>query len=97
MPFNDQNIRDYLEGAIQVREDQIDEIWSDADVYWRYILGVEGLKDMIRNPFLLRIVTEVLPGIVSSHEEKGDEEGMMKPMKLLRKDIYDAFVLQWFT
>ncbi len=46
------------------------------------------LKDLVSNPFLLRVVLEALPYL--------DNKGKTRSAVQLRLDLYDQFVRQWF-
>ncbi len=61
--------------------------WT-AQAYQDAFSNQSNLKDLIRNPFLLRVVLEALPYV----EKKGKAVSAIQ----LRMDLYDQFVRQWF-
>jgi hypothetical protein len=52
--------------------------------YLTQIEGIEGLSKMISNPFVLRIVVDVLPSILKGSASKDFS------------DVYEAFAYRWF-
>ncbi len=61
--------------------------WT-AQAYQEAFSNQSNLKDLISNPFLLRVVLETLPYV----EKKGKAGSAIQ----LRMDLYDQFVKQWF-
>ncbi len=61
--------------------------WT-AQAYQEAFSKQPNLKDLISNPFLLRVVLEALPYV----EKKGKAESAIQ----LRMNLYDQFVRQWF-
>ncbi len=61
--------------------------WT-AQAYREAFSKQSNLKDLISNPFLLRVVLEALPYV----EKKGKAVSAIQ----LRMDLYDQFVRQWF-
>jgi WD40 repeat protein len=86
--FSDKQIDAYLQKYVQIKK----PLWGDWQTYKGHIDQITGLKDLIETPFILRIVSQVLPEIVAKHEEIGGSE----QLRLTRLDIYDAFTHSWF-
>ena len=85
VPFRTEQIEQYLtQFSAQVR------MWTPAD-YMRYIETLPGVRSLIKTPFMLRLLAEVLPNIVAQHREAGEST-----LALTRSDCYSAFVDLWF-
>jgi len=89
MPFSDHQIKDYLERAVKV----ILTHWS-AKKYWETITKLPDLKEMIRTPFILRMIIEALPQIVEHHQKQ--ESKSAEKLRLTRFELYQAFTNQAF-
>jgi hypothetical protein len=98
--FDDTQIRSYLRKMVQVQ----DVLWKDPDQYVDAIGAIPGLRDMIRTPFMLHMVGRVLPVVherykndtmKQQHDSKKPGQAV-SPAILVRNDIYDEFVKQWF-
>ncbi len=83
-PFILQQIEAYCKKFIQ--QHNIPRTWEQYEADFNRI---PDLSDIIQTPFLLRIIAEVLPAILGAHSQ-GD-------IKLLRIEIFDAFVNNWFN
>ncbi|MCX8567227.1 MAG: WD40 repeat [Glomeribacter sp. 1016415] len=82
-PFSKEESDQYLEKYVAHNPTE----WT-AQAYREAFSKQPNLKDLISNPFLLRVVLEALP-----HAEK---KGKAVSTIQLRMDLYDQFVRQWF-
>lgn len=87
-PFTPQQIEAYCRKFIDMHK--IPRTW---DQYKADIASVLDLAKIIENPFLLRIVAEVLPSIIQAHKQSQSQQ----QLKLSRIEIFDAFVKSWFN
>ncbi|UUM20818.1 NACHT domain-containing protein [Mycoavidus sp. SF9855] len=81
-PFSEEEHNQYLKKY--VKYNQID--W--AMLRYQDALEQPYLKDLVSNPFLLRVVLEALPHL--------ENEGKSRTAIQLRMDLYNQFVRQWF-
>jgi len=86
-PFTQNQIESYCRKFIELHK--IPRTWQQ---YNTDIASVPDLAEMIVTPFLLRIIAEVLPSIIESHKNSNSQERL----RLLRIEIFDAFVKNWF-
>ncbi len=88
------NVRgDELRNEIRARDD-LTEDWLKPAIYKTWIGRIPGLEDLTRNPFLLRIMMEVLRGIVAEFESLGCNEDKFRMTSV---KLYDSFVDKWFA
>ncbi len=83
LPFSKEESDQYLEKYVEHHPTS----WT-AQAYQESFSKQSNLKDLISNPFLLRVVLEALPYV----EKKGKVGSAIQ----LRMDLYDQFVRQWF-
>ncbi|BBE09979.1 NB-ARC domain protein [Mycoavidus cysteinexigens] len=81
-PFSEEEQNQYLEKYVERNQ----PIW-DAQQFNK-ALEQPHLKELVSNPFLLRVVLEVLPYL--------EDEGKPRTAIQLRMDLYNQFVRQWF-
>jgi hypothetical protein len=67
----------------------VGSLWS-AEQYQHAIVSVPGISDLIQHPFILQIITEVLPIL-----KKNQTESVIK-RAVTRADVYELFIQQWF-
>ncbi len=82
-PFSGEESDQYLEKYVAHNPTG----WT-AQAYREAFSKQSNLKDLISNPFLLRVVLEALPYV----EKKGKAGSAIQ----LRMELYDQFVRQWF-
>ncbi|WP_284270755.1 NACHT and WD40 repeat domain-containing protein, partial [Mycoavidus cysteinexigens] len=82
-PFSEKESDQYLEKYVAHNPTG----WT-AQAYREAFSQQSNLKDLISNPFLLRVVLDALPYV----EKKGKAVSAIQ----LRLDLYDQFVKQWF-
>jgi WD40 repeat protein len=99
--FDDSQIQAFLEKMVDVQDVQ----WNDSKQYLDAIAVIPGLGDMIRTPFMLHMVGRVLPVVFERYKNEAKKQQQddskdtvqTKPTTILmRNDIYDEFVKQWF-
>ncbi|MCX8567213.1 MAG: WD40 repeat [Glomeribacter sp. 1016415] len=81
-PFSEDERNQYLEKYVAHNPSG----WAVQQ--YRDALGQRHLKDLVSNPFLLRVVLDALPYL--------ENEGKARTALQLRMDLYDQFVRQWF-
>ncbi|KAF9361944.1 hypothetical protein BGX26_009400 [Mortierella sp. AD094] len=82
-PFNSDQIQDYVEQYVILREPP----WKSED-YLQALKQVPNLRDLVTNPFLLKISLEVLPRLLKTNSE-------FSASRITRVELYDEFVAQW--
>ncbi|KAF9120177.1 hypothetical protein BGW39_011600, partial [Mortierella sp. 14UC] len=90
-PFSRDQIKDYVEQYVQcVPQHAIapDEPKWNADDYMDKLEKINGLMDLVSNPFLLTLALRALPKAVRS------EKDIFK-IRLTRVILYDIFTEQW--
>jgi len=87
VPFTEEEILAYLARYLKQNPHAP---WQDPRLYLSYFNKIPGLLSLVSTPFLLYIAAETLPFIVKKHETNGT------PLKLFMKDLYAAFMEQWF-
>lgn len=90
VPFEDSQIENYITKFLNnpPEELEIDEDWQEVQKYLDHIDQLPGLRELIRTPFLLRVLMEVLPQIVSNYENIPFD----KRIPLTQSKILDTFV-----
>lgn len=88
-PFSEREIDAYLKKYIEAKPEAP---WRDIEKYKEQFNKIPSLKSLITNPFLLFLTAEVLPSIVEKHEQAGDSV----KLEILRLDLYDAYMDNWF-
>ncbi len=83
LPFSKEESDHYLKKYVE----HTPTGWT-AQAYQEAFSKQSNLKDLISNPFLLRVVLEALPYV----EKKGKSVSAIQ----LRLDLYDQFVRSWF-
>lgn len=85
--------RKELRAEILIRP-ELSHVWLLPKTYEEWIEKLPGLKELVCQPFLLRITMEVLPIVVVELHAKSDE---LDKFKMTSVKLYDHFVHQWFT
>lgn len=102
-PFNPQQIETYIKQYLKVKYDELqDEIsrspdlhnkWLTPGPYHEAIDKIPDMKQLIRNPFLLRIAMDVLPVVIAKFEQERDQG---RRTQMTGDALYTAFVNRWF-
>ncbi|KAG0279280.1 U3 snoRNP protein, partial [Linnemannia exigua] len=90
-PFSGDQIKEYVEQYV-ARAPQHTAIpdqqkWS-ADDYMDKLLKINGLMELVSNPFLLTLALRALPKAVQSEKD-------ISKIRLTRVGLYDIFMEQW--
>ncbi|KAF9356631.1 hypothetical protein BGX26_004980 [Mortierella sp. AD094] len=83
MPFSEGQIQEYIEQYVSKKELP----WKSAD-YRRVFKEIPQLLDLVKNPFLLSLSLETLPGMVDLRSD-------LSTVKITRVALYDRFVDEW--
>lgn len=84
-PFSKDQIEDYVEQYVPLEP----RPWVTAD-YMDKLTTIPNLMDLVKNPFLLSLCLEALPGVI---EGKTD----LAKLKVTRVQLYDNFVRHWMA
>ncbi|KAF9086880.1 WD_REPEATS_REGION domain-containing protein, partial [Mortierella sp. GBA35] len=82
-PFSKNQIETYVEKYIPLEP----RTWVKKD-YMDKLTAIPHLMDMVKNPFLLTIALEALPGVI---QRKRD----LSTVRITRVQLYDIFVEHW--
>ncbi|CAO3565071.1 unnamed protein product [Mortierella alpina] len=85
VPFSTELIKDYINRYVAV----VNPPWR-ATSYLTALEKIPNLMDLIRNPFLLRLSLDVLPGFVDV-----DKTQNLSSITITRVELYDRFVEHW--
>ncbi len=83
-PFSDQEIERYTEAYAKANPLG----WS-SERYQEVLNSIPHLKELVTNPFMLKITLDVLPRLTNQEQE-------LTETSLTRLALYDEFVEQWF-
>ncbi len=86
LPFNSDQIEECFKKFIKEYK-----IPTTLDQYQKYIKVFPNLKEITKNPFILRVIAEVLPKIAEEYKQNKSDEGQLRYI-----DIFDRFVNNWF-
>ena len=95
-PFTKEQRADYLERYVQQGQQQAKdnqrlwEGWSTSQEYLDRMRHFQGLEGLIGNPYMLKIVVEVLPEM-DRERQAGGASGQIR-----RIELFDVFMKQWF-
>ncbi|KAG0019120.1 hypothetical protein BGZ80_006265 [Entomortierella chlamydospora] len=82
-PFSKDQIQAYVEKYVGLRKTS----WGPKN-YLEALNQIPNLRDLVKNPFLLKLALEVLPRLLG-----GDNK--YSPARVTRIELYDEFVSQW--
>ncbi|KAH7056815.1 hypothetical protein BKA57DRAFT_214105 [Linnemannia elongata] len=82
-PFSKEQIESYVEQYVPLEP----RPWAVKD-YMDRLTTIPNLLDLVRNPFLLSLALEALPGVTHGKQE-------MSAIKITRVQLYDTFVDHW--
>lgn len=94
-PFSSRKIREYLQRYVH----NAPPIWKRAYPEWTVNEGrkyeqefdrISGIPELIERPFTLRVLAEVLPGIME--QQRGNSAEMMR---ITKEQLYEAFIARW--
>ncbi|KAG0012908.1 hypothetical protein BGZ80_011427 [Entomortierella chlamydospora] len=82
-PFTKEQIQDYIGQYVSLRKSP----WGLKD-YLQVFEQIPNLRDLVKNPFLLKISMEVLPRLLKTNTS-------FSSTHITRLQLYDEFVAQW--
>ncbi|KAF9118780.1 WD_REPEATS_REGION domain-containing protein, partial [Mortierella sp. 14UC] len=82
-PFSKEQVQAYVARYVPLEP----RPWITED-YMRMLTTIPNLMDMVKNPFLLTLTLEALPGVTRSHQE-------LSTINITRVQLYDHFVNEW--
>ncbi|KAF9957305.1 hypothetical protein BGZ72_001943 [Mortierella alpina] len=85
VPFNRVQIGQYIKSFVDLEK----PLWS-VENYRSVLDKIPSLRDLVKNPFLLKLSLDVLPHLV----EPGQKD--LAAAKVTRVALYDQFIEQWF-
>ncbi|KAF9904229.1 hypothetical protein EC991_002932 [Linnemannia zychae] len=84
-PFSKEQVEDYVTLYVSLKP----RPWVMED-YMRMLTTIPNLMDLVKNPFLLTLSLEALPGVTKNQKD-------LTNIKISRAELYDHFVDQWFS
>ncbi|KAG0055270.1 hypothetical protein BGZ89_002404, partial [Linnemannia elongata] len=82
-PFSTEQIKDYVEQYVPLEP----RTWRTED-YMDKLTTIPNLMDLVKNPFLLSLALEALPGVI-----KGKQD--LSTIRITRAQLFDTFVEHW--
>ncbi|KAG0265488.1 hypothetical protein BGZ95_003318 [Linnemannia exigua] len=82
-PFSKEQVKDYVTRYVPLEP----RPWITED-YMRMLTTIPHLMDLVRNPFLLTLSLEALPGVTKGRQD-------LSTIKITRVQLYDHFVDEW--
>ncbi|KAG0282449.1 hypothetical protein BGZ96_000467, partial [Linnemannia gamsii] len=83
-PFSKAQIEAYVEQYVPLEP----RTWNTND-YMEKLTTIPNLLDLVRNPFLLTLALESLPGVTEGKEQ------VLSTINITRVQLYDTFVNHW--
>ncbi|KAG9069577.1 hypothetical protein KI688_010481 [Linnemannia hyalina] len=84
-PFSKRQIEDYVEKYVPLEPRN----WTTKD-YMDRLITIPNLMDLVKNPFLLSLSLEALPGVTEGKQD-------LSAIKITRVQLYDTFVSHWLA
>ncbi|KAK3834396.1 MAG: hypothetical protein JOS17DRAFT_801404 [Linnemannia elongata] len=82
-PFSTEQIQDYVEQYVSLEP----RTWR-TEGYMDKLTTIPDLMDLVKNPFLLSLALEALPGVVEGKQD-------LSTIRITRAQLYDTFVEHW--
>ncbi|KAF9280109.1 hypothetical protein BGZ68_007479 [Mortierella alpina] len=82
-PFSKDQIELYVEKYISLEPRK----WAKDD-YMERLTAISDLMELVKNPFLLTLALEALPGV-------DDDQINLSRLRVIRLELYDTFVTYW--
>ncbi|KAF9540729.1 hypothetical protein EC957_003877 [Mortierella hygrophila] len=82
-PFSKKQVEDYVAHYVLLEQ----RPWATED-YMRMLTTIPNLMDLVKNPFLLALTLEALPGVTKDQHE-------LSNIRIMRVQLYDYFVDEW--
>ncbi|KAK3836394.1 MAG: WD40-repeat-containing domain protein [Linnemannia elongata] len=84
-PFSTKQIKDYVEQYVPLEP----RTWRTED-YMDKLTTIPNLVDLVKNPFLLSLALEALPGVIEGKQD-------LSTIRIARAQLYDTFVQHWYN
>ncbi|KAG9069560.1 hypothetical protein KI688_010464 [Linnemannia hyalina] len=84
-PFSKKQIEDYVEKYVPLEP----RTWTTKD-YMDRLTTIPNLMDLVKNPFLLSLSLEALPGVTEGKQN-------LSAIKITRVQLYDTFIRHWLA
>ncbi|KAK3824128.1 MAG: hypothetical protein JOS17DRAFT_833659 [Linnemannia elongata] len=84
-PFTKEQIKDYVEQYVPLEP----RAWTTKD-YMVKLSTIPNLMDLVKNPFLLSLSLEALPGVIEGKQD-------LSAIEITRVQLYDTFVRHWLA
>ncbi|KAK3823306.1 MAG: WD40-repeat-containing domain protein [Benniella sp.] len=85
MPFTFDQVREYIKQYVSVHK----TFWDESE-YIRALELIPGLKEMVKNLFLMRLLLDVLPRVVDPGVD-------LSTTRITRVTLYDHFIEHWLV
>ncbi|KAF9272700.1 hypothetical protein BGZ88_004494, partial [Linnemannia elongata] len=82
-PFSIKQIRHYVEQYVPLKP----RTWSTED-YMDKMMTIPNFMDLVKNPFLLSLALEALPGVIEGKQD-------LSTIRITRAQLYDTFMGHW--
>ncbi|KAK5814778.1 WD40-repeat-containing domain protein [Linnemannia elongata] len=82
-PFSTEQIKNYVEQYVPLEP----RTWRTQD-YMDKLTTIPNLMDLVKNPFLLSLALEALPGVIEGQQD-------LSTIRITRVQLYDTFVKHW--
>ena len=86
-PFSLSQIEQFIQKCIDLGNTE----WKQVSLYREQMERIPSLKDLMQNPFILKIITDTLPEIIDQAKQAKAEQ-----ITLTRYALYAAFMEEWF-
>ncbi|KAF9090797.1 WD_REPEATS_REGION domain-containing protein, partial [Mortierella sp. GBA35] len=83
-PFSKEQIHNYVDQYVPLEPRK----WCTQD-YMDKLATIPNLMDLVKNPFLLTLALEALPGVIEGRQD-------LSNIRITRVQLYDTFVEHWF-
>ncbi|KAF9900516.1 hypothetical protein EC991_007220, partial [Linnemannia zychae] len=84
-PFSKEQVKQYVTHYVLLRPQL-----CTTDDYMQMLAEIPNLMDMVKNPFLLSLALEALPGVTMNQQE-------LSTINITRIQLYDYFVDEWLS
>ena len=86
-PFSTLQIDQFIQKCINLGNTE----WKQVSLYRDQLERIPGLRDLVQNPFILKLITDTLPEIIDQAKQDKAEQ-----ITLTRYALYAAFMEEWF-
>ena len=93
-PFSQEQREVYIQSFLDQQGPEEGK-WTVAQ-YEEKIQNLPGLKKLVETPLLLKMVVEVLPGLLAQKQAEQAQSENSGYLRININEIYEAFINQWF-